>query len=120
MWLFTKHGFVDLVQHPHDPDQLLIRAQVEEDMTAFVRLLDEVAGHSHNVSPTFDGDYRFVVTAAKDVVAHTVTEVVLGINYSKFKRSMHFDLGKDNTYVVMLGPHDLQVAKLLTEEKNDE
>jgi hypothetical protein len=46
MWLFTRHGFVDLVQHPH-PDhshELLVRSQVEEDMTAFVQLLDEPVG----------------------------------------------------------------------------
>jgi hypothetical protein len=29
---------------------------------------------------------------------------------------VHFDLGRDNTFVVMLGPNDLQVAKLLKEE----
>jgi hypothetical protein len=118
MWLFTEHGFVDLVQHPH-PDhshELLIRTQVEKDMTAFVTLLDEESDTPHVINPTVDGDYRFIAIAAKDVVAKVVARLVAAIDYSKFKQAVHFDLGRDNTYVVMLGPNDLQVAKLLKEQ----
>ncbi len=119
MWLFTKHGFVDLVQHPHPdhPDELLVRTQVEDDMAAFVKLLDEAGGVAHAVRPTVDGDYRFVANAAKTTVAQVVARLVAGIDYGKFKQAVHFDLGRDNTYVVMLGPHDLQVAKLPKDDK---
>lgn len=115
MWIFSRHGFVDLVQHPHpdNQDKLLVRTQVEGDMAAFVRLLDQVAGTSHTITPTFDGDYRFETTAAKTTVAQVVANLVVGIDYGKFKQAVHFDLGRDNTFVVMLGPNDLQVAKLL-------
>lgn len=115
MWLFTRHGFVDLVQHPH-PDhaeKLLVRTQVQEDMAAFVALLNEAAGQPHAVEQTYDGDYRFVTTAAKTTVATVVANIVVGIDYTKFKQAVHFDLGRDNTFVVMLGPNDLQVAKLV-------
>jgi hypothetical protein len=118
MWIFTRHGFIDLVQHPH-PDhahELIVRTQIEEDMNAFVRLLDEESGIAHAVSPTVDGDYRFITIAAKNVVARVVAKMVTEITYSKFKQAVHFDLGKDNTFVVMLGPNDLQVAKLLKEQ----
>jgi len=115
MWLFTRHGFVDLVQHPHPDhaDKLLIRTQVEADMAEFVRLLDQASGSAHTIEPTFDGDYRFVTNAAKDVVAQVVARLVVEIDYPKFKQAVHFDLGRDNTFVVMLGPNDLQVAKLV-------
>ena len=115
MWLFTRHGFVDLVQHPdpEHPDELLVRTQVEADMNAFVRLLDEQSGSTHEIKATIDGDYRFLTIAAKDVVAQVVVRLVAGIDYDKFKQAVHFDLGRDSTYVVMLGPHDLQVAKLM-------
>lgn len=115
MWIFSRHGFVDLVQdpRPEQADKLLVRTQIQEDMNAFVRLLDEASGTSHTVEPTFDGDYRFVTIAAKDTVAKAVALLVAGINYPKFKQAVHFDLGRDNTFVVMLGPNDLQVAKLV-------
>ncbi len=115
MWIFTRHGFVDLVQdpRPEQADKLLVRTQLQEDMNAFVRLLDEASGSAHTIGPAFDGDYRFVTSAAKDVVAQVVARLVVGIDYRKFKQAVHFDLGRDNTYVVMLGPNDLQVAKLL-------
>jgi len=91
---------------------------VQEDITSFVRLLDEASDTPHTISPTVDGDYRFVTIAAKDTVAQLVARLVADIDYSKFKQAVHFDLGRDNTYVVMLGPHDLQVAKLLKEERS--
>jgi hypothetical protein len=118
MWLFTRHGFIDLVEHPHPDhaDKLLIRTQVEDDMTAFVRLLDEETDTQHTINSTVDGDYRFIVIARKEVVAKVVGNLVAGIDYSKFKQASHFDLGKDNTFVVMLGPNDLQVARLLVDE----
>jgi hypothetical protein len=118
MWLFTKHGFVDLVQHPHPDhaDELMVRTQVEDDMSAFVRLLDEASGVAHTVRPAVDGDYRFVTSAAKATVAGVVARLVANIDYRTFKQAVHFDLGRDNTYVVMLGPHDLQVAKLLKDD----
>ena len=82
-------------------------------MTAFVKLLDEASGTTHPITPTVDGDYRFVTIAAKDVVAQVVARLVAAIDYPKFKQAVHFDLGRDNTFVVWLGPNDLQVAKLL-------
>ena len=106
---------MDLVQHPH-PEQnheLLIRAQVETDISSFVGLLDEATGTAHAVEPTFDGDYRFVTTAAKDEVAQVVARLVAEIDYGKLKQAVHFDLGRDNTFVVWLSPNDLQVAKLM-------
>ncbi len=115
MWIFSRHGFVDLVQHPH-PDhshELIVRTQIEEDITDFVRLLDEASETPHAISPTVDGDYRFITIAAKDTVAKVVSHLVANIDYPKFKQAVHFDLGKDNTFVVMLGPNDLQVAKLM-------
>ena len=71
MWIFSRHGFVDLVQHPH-PDhshELIVRTQIEEDMKAFVHLLDETTDTPHAINPTVDGDYRFITIAAKETVA---------------------------------------------------
>lgn len=116
MWLFSKHGFIDLVQHPQEPDQLLIRTQLEEDINAFVKALDEANGKQHTIEPIMDGDYRFVVQADRKVVAEVVSRLVAGIDYTSFKQAVHFDLGANSSYVVMLGPHDLQIAKLLKEQ----
>ncbi|NLF69662.1 MAG: hypothetical protein GX575_11475 [Candidatus Anammoximicrobium sp.] len=118
MWIFSRHGFVDLVQHPHPDhaDKLLVRAQVQEDMAAFVALLDEAAGQPHAVEQTYDGSLRFTTVATKETVAKVVSDLVANIDYTKFKQSaVHFDLGAKSSYVVWLGPNDLQVTKLLRE-----
>jgi len=116
MWLFTKHGFVDLVQDRHESDKLLVRSQLEGDITAFAKALDEESGKQHTIEPIMDGDYRFSVQVGRKVVAEVVARLVSGIDYTTFKQAVHFNLGQDSTYVVMLGPDNLQVAKLLKEQ----
>ena len=118
MWIFSGHGFVDLVQDPRPEHnhELVIRTQVEANMTEFVRLLDEAAGQPHAVEQTYDGDLRFTTVATKETVAKVVSELVANIDYKKFKQSaVHFDLGAKSSYVVWLGPTDLQVTKLMRE-----
>ena len=84
-------------------------------MVNFVGLLDEESDTPHAVNPTVDGDYRFIAIAAKDVVATVVARLVIEIDYPKFQNSFHFDLGRDNTYVVWLNSNDLKIGKLLRE-----
>jgi len=117
MWLFTRHGFVDLVQHPH-PDhahELLVRTQIEEDMKDFVRLLDEETQDAHVIKPTVDGDYRFIAIAAKDTVAKVIARLVTEIDYVQFQESLHFHPGHNNSYVVWLNSNDLKFGKMLRE-----
>jgi len=122
MWVFSKSGFVDLVQHPHPDhaDELIVRSQIEEDMTAIVQLLDNVGDKQHLIEPTYDGDYRFVTIASKDVVAQVVARLVTEINYPKFQNSLHFHLGQNNSYVVWLNSNDLKIGELLKEGGSDE
>jgi hypothetical protein len=118
MWLFTKYGFVDLVQHPH-PDhahELIVRAQTEEDIASFVRLLDVTSDTPHTISPTVDGDYRFLTIAAKDVVATVIAQLVVEIDYPRFQNSLHFHLGQNNSYVVWLNSNDLKFGELLRQQ----
>lgn len=118
MWLFTRHGFVDLVQHPHPEHagELLVRAQIEEDMAAFVRLLDEESGTAHTISPTVDADYRFVAIAAKNTVAKVVARLVTEVDYPRFQNSLHIHPGQNDSYVIWLNSNDLKIGKLLREQ----
>lgn len=56
---------------------------------------------------------QLLKVALEELAHYVVASLVAEIDYPKFKQAVHFDLGRDNTYVVMLGPNDLQVAKLL-------
>ena len=47
MWIFTRKGFVSLLQHPKETDKLFVQTQTAEEMGQIVRLLDEVAGETH-------------------------------------------------------------------------
>ncbi len=115
MWLFTKHGFVDVVQHPAQSDRLLLRTQLREHADSLVRLLDQIDEAKHDVQEISETDYRFMVIAARDTVAQAVSTLIGEIDYSRFKRSVNFDLGKGGTHVVWLTPTDLQVATIKPE-----
>ena len=115
MWLFTKHGFMDVVQHPTQSDRLLLRIQLREHADNIAQLLDELCEEKHKIREISETDYRFMVVAKRDTVARAVSMLIGGIDYSRFKRSIHFDLGKDGTHVVWLTPTDLQVATIKPE-----
>ena len=117
MWLLTKTGFVNLVQHPQqaDGDKLLVQARCREEIDAFVALLDQAAGEAHEVQHVSDASYPFTVVARKDVVAQVVARLVTEIDYTEFVRTVHFDFGADPAFLLWVSPGGLQVGRVKPE-----
>lgn len=107
MWLFTKHGHLNLVQQG---DNLLVQAQTREDLEQVVTALEAVAS-KHEIQMTSEGGYRFQVAAARKDVAQAVAQLVAEIDYSSLMRSMSFDFGSEPGYVLVMRPDGLQVAR---------
>jgi hypothetical protein len=110
MWIFTKHGHLSVGQHAFDHDFLVVHTQLREELDSFVALVDEIGGQQHEVQETREGDYQFLVTARRAVVAEAVARIVTGIDYGKFIHSFHVDFGKQPGYLVWLNRTGLQVA----------
>ena len=109
MWLFTKNGHFNVVRQG---DGLVVQSQTRNDLDRFVVVLDDVAGHEHELQPTNNGDYRFQVMAARKDVAETVARLVSEIDYSSLMRSVTFDFGTEPGYVLVMRPNGLQVARV--------
>jgi hypothetical protein len=62
MWLFTKHGHLNLGQHAGDKEILVVHSQLREELDSFVALLDAVGDRKHEIQETVEGDYHFLVT----------------------------------------------------------
>ena len=67
MWIFSRNGFVGLVQHPQQADKLVLQTQTREEMDSLVPLLDEVGGSKQVVEQATDGFARFATVVMKDV-----------------------------------------------------
>jgi hypothetical protein len=112
MWLFSKSGHFSIGQHPSDASYLVVQAQSREELGKFVGVLDAVVGKRHEVQAVDDGDYRFLVTARRSVVAEAVGRVIATVDYSKFVHSFHVDFGAKTGYFLWMRPSGLNVAAL--------
>jgi hypothetical protein len=83
MWIFTKKGFVSIVEDRNDPNCLLVRSRIKGDLE---RIFKNALGSVHTeVSETPDADYRFRVFLPRDLVASTIQEEAQDIDYDNFK-----------------------------------
>ncbi len=112
MWIFTRNGFVGLVQHPQQADKLVFQTQTREEIEQMVRLLDEVGGTMHVVEQATDGFARFTTVTTKDVAAQVAARLVAEIDYQHFVQAMTFDYGTSPQFLIWTQPSGLQVGRI--------
>ena len=100
MWIFTKMGFLSIVEHRDDPNLLMIRTRFKEDIGELCR---RIAKQEEGAEPAWeetpDGDYRYRVTCSREVMARLVEQLVREIDYTNFKQSVHGDPTRDRAYM---------------------
>lgn len=82
MWIFTRGGFVSIVEHRDDPHTLIVRGRFAGDAARFLGV--PVARELE----TPDADYRFRVMAKREAVEKAVVRAVKGVRYPNFKDSI--------------------------------
>ncbi|NPU85545.1 MAG: hypothetical protein HPY65_13795 [Syntrophaceae bacterium] len=80
MWIFTKRGFLSVVQDHDDPDTLVVRSRFPGHIQALFP--------TANVATTPDHDYRYRAFLSKAVVARVIRREVEAIDYGNFKNSI--------------------------------
>ena len=115
MWIFTTDGFLSVVQHPNDPELLLVQTQSREEMDRLVQALDDIAGQKHEVVPAEEQGCRFATVAPREDVGGMLLGMVGKINYSTFTESVSFDFGADPRFILWVSERGLQVARVKPE-----
>ena len=110
MWLFTKQGHVSIGQNPFDLAQLVIHAQLREEIEAVVAMLDGAGGKRHEILEMTEEQYQFKVFAQRAVVAEAVARMVADIDYDRFIHSFHVDFGAKPGFILWVNKTGLQVA----------
>jgi hypothetical protein len=83
MWLFVSGGYLSIVAHRHQPDDLLVRARHPD--------------HIHSLFPGAQvtyiavADYPYRTVLPRVVVHQAVTEYLLTMQYDNFKNSIDDD-----------------------------
>lgn len=79
MWIFSRVGFVSVVEDRQTPGNLLVRGRVRADVAKLFP--------GYPVETTPGRDYRFRTSVPRAAVASIVAEQVRGIDYDNFKNS---------------------------------
>lgn len=84
MWIFGTDWFVSVVAHRTQPDMVLVRARLHDDLKRFLRL-----GYSKKKMPKIwadkNADYRFRALVPQAAVADMAQKAVQEIDYDNFK-----------------------------------
>ena len=83
MWLFVSGGFLSIVAHRHQPDDLLVRARHPNHIQAVFP----------DAQVTFmrGADYPYRAVLGREVVQAAVAEYLCTMNYDNFKNSIEDD-----------------------------
>lgn len=84
MWTFTGFGFFSAIQHRDDPELLMIRARVRDDLVQLKKYLPNMS----DIVETPTGDYPYRVLAWRSDYAEAMRQAILNIDYTNFKNGV--------------------------------
>jgi len=112
MRVFSRHGFIEIVQSPGRPDQLLVRSQCEDDIKHLVGLFNKVASTRHEIIKDGDG---FGIRLDRSVASVALGQLVMAITYERFVQSAcDIHLGQNTQAVLTIQQNMLQIAAIPT------
>lgn len=108
MWIYSKTGFVSIVEFIGEPGKVLVRARVREDLDNFLANVDRItlggdpqdpSGRGEVVAAGHDYKYRAKITKAQ--AGSALFNMAGEIDYSNFKGSI--PQGPTNRHSVYFG-----------------
>ena len=102
MWIFTKIGFLSIVQKQGSSDpnaELCVRSRFQEDIESFIAEVKEVTGEDVGTYLEDSGsDYAFRAFIPRPLVTAVISNLVETLDASNFKDSIHGDPIRDDAY----------------------
>ena len=83
MWIFTKHGFISIVQHNSISDHFQVKSR---EPSPLKELWPE-----HEIEVIEWADYRYRITIAKSEVVPVLAGAIEDITYTSFKNECEKD-----------------------------
>lgn len=84
MWIFTKHGFLSIVQHKFEPELFQVKARDPEPLQKLFSDYEMII---------IDwADYRYRVEVPREEVMKRVSQIVDDVRYTSYKDECEDDL----------------------------
>ena len=83
MWIFTKHGFIAIVQHNSMQGHFQIKSRIIDPL--------EILWPDKEIEIIDWADYRFRITIAKEEALHVLAEQAASVDYTSFKDRCKYD-----------------------------
>lgn len=81
MWIFSRSGFLSIVEHRDDADTLIVRARSRRPL--------EENWPECEIIALEEADYRFRIITDRDSVLRTIAHLVASVDYDNFKNACH-------------------------------
>lgn len=89
MWILLDKGFISIVQHKDDPDLMLVRARVRDD-------LSNVLGEDIDIVEDKAADYLYRTVVSRQRVADTLRDAVLNVDYTSHVKDIAIERSSEN------------------------
>jgi hypothetical protein len=86
MWIASTNGFISIVQHYDQPDTLVVRARVVQDLQSIF--------DNKRILETKEADYRYRVLVKKQEMAGIIVKMIKDIDYPNFKNQIAIHPGQ--------------------------
>ena len=83
MWVFTKYGFISVVQHNSLPDSFHVKCRVIDQL--------EVLWPEYEIEVIDWADYRFRITMLKSEAIPVLLDQISSVKYTSFKDECRMD-----------------------------
>lgn len=91
MWIFTRYGFLSIVQHNAMPGYFQVKARVISPL--------EQLWPEQDIEIIDWADYRFRITIEKEMVFPILLKQIQEVNYTSFKNECYVDHDYHDTLV---------------------
>lgn len=96
MWLVTTQGFYSVVEHRDDPEILIVRCRVQEDL---VNLREQIP--TLGIFSDTGADYRWRAQVTRSEWLAALLELGHHIDYDNFKNAVKREQGEERAQVYM-------------------
>ena len=83
MWVYTKHGFLAIVQHNSMDDHFQVKSRIIDPL--------EILWPGEEIEIIDWADYRFRITITKEKAIQVVTDQLSNVDYTSFKDECKYD-----------------------------
>ena len=87
MWIFTIKGFFSVVEHKDDPNTMVVRARIGNDIKNIQQMFVDQGNEKPEILQMSHSDYKFRIFVNRKIWIEVMTRLMSDLNYTNFKNA---------------------------------